>query len=82
MERKVQPVYPAQAMSLHLQGSVVLQATIAEDGTVQDLRVIHGHPTLATAAMDAVQQWRYRPYLLNGAPTRMLTQITVTFEIK
>lgn len=82
LERKVQPVYPAQAMSLHLQGSVVLQATIAEDGTVQDLRVIHGHPTLAKAAMDAVQQWRYRPYLLNGEPTRMLTQITVKFEIK
>jgi TonB family protein len=82
LERKVQPVYPSQAMSLHLQGSVVLQATIAEDGSVQDLRVIHGHPTLAKAAMDAVQQWRYRPYLLNGEPTRMLTQITVTFEIK
>ena len=66
---------------MRLEGAVVLQAVIAEDGKVKDLKVISGHPTLAQAAMDAVRQWRYRPYQLNGKPVAMQTQITINFKL-
>jgi TonB family protein len=78
---KVQPVYPTQGLPMRLEGAVVLQAVIAEDGKVKDLKVISGHPTLAQAAMDAVRQWRYRPYQLNGKPVAMQTQITINFKL-
>src|SRR5207237_6508963 len=57
--RKVQPVYPAQAIAQHLEGSVVLQATVAADGKVQEVTVLRGDPLLARAATDAVRQWQY-----------------------
>jgi TonB family protein len=79
--RQVRPVYPPQALRLHLSGSVVLQTTIAEDGTIRDLRVVSGYPLLARAAVDAVHQWRYRPYLLNGKPTSLQTNITINFKL-
>jgi len=60
---------------------VVLQAVIGKDGTVRDLRVLSGHPLLAPPAMEAVKQWRYRPYLLNNEPVEVDTQINVNFTL-
>ena len=77
---RVEPVYPHAATVIHLQGVVKLHALIAKDGTVQSLNVISGHPLLAAAALDAVRQWRYRPYILNGEPVEVETFITVTFK--
>jgi TonB family protein len=81
LERKVQPIYPAEARSMRLQGPVVLQAVIDEVGKVRNLRTVSGDSVLARAAMDAVRQWRYRPYRLNGQPVKMPTQITVNFTL-
>lgn len=77
---RVEPVYPRTASLIHLQGVVQLHALIAKDGTIQSLTVISGHPLLAAAALDAVRQWRYRPYLLNNEPVEVETFITVTFK--
>ena len=79
--RKVAPVYPPNAVPMRLEGSVVLRAMITEQGKVRDVSVVSGHPMLVRAAIDAVQQWRYRPYLLNGKPVQMPTQITVNFKL-
>jgi TonB family protein len=76
---RVQPRYPEAARESRLQGRVVLQATITEEGTVRDLKVVSGPPVLARAAKDAVTQWRYRPYRLNGKPVSMLTEIKLDF---
>jgi TonB family protein len=78
---KVQPLYPPQARLLRLAGKVVLQTTIAEDGTVSDLKVISGHPILAQAAIAAVSHWRYRPFLLNGKPIPKQVDISVEFKL-
>jgi protein TonB len=79
--RKVTPTYPKIAIMAHQQGTVVLQAEIGRDGTIQNLRVISGPPLLVGAAIDAVRQWHYRPYLLNGEPVEVETQITVYFTL-
>jgi periplasmic protein TonB len=79
--RKVQPVYPALARSARIQGVVVLEATISKQGTIENLRLLSGHPMLAPSAIDAVRQWRYRPYILNGEPVEVETQITVNFSL-
>jgi protein TonB len=81
LERKVQPIYPAEARSARLQGPVVLQVVIDEVGEVRDLRTVSGDAVLARAAIDAVRQWRYQPYLLNGQPVKMPIQITVNFTL-
>ena len=73
---RVDPVYP----DTDAEGSVVLHAIIAPDGTVQQLAVISGPPPLQQAAVDAVRQWVYKPYLLNGEPTAVDTTITVNFK--
>jgi TonB family protein len=73
---KVPPVYPADAK---IQGSVVMNVIIGKDGNVQSERIVSGHPLLLPAAMDAVKQWKFRPYLLNGNPVEVDTQITVNF---
>lgn len=78
---KVQPSYPPLARQARIQGSVVLQAVISRDGTIQNLRLVSGHPMLAPAAIDAVKQWRYKPYILNGEPVEVETQITVNFTL-
>ncbi len=78
---QVKPVYPSLAMQARIQGIVVLQAVIAKDGTVQDLRVVSGHPLLVPAAMEAVKLWRYKPYLLNDQPVEVDTQINVNFTL-
>jgi TonB family protein len=78
---KVPPVYPEEARAARVQGTVVLAAVIAKDGHVSDLRVISGDPLLEGAAVDAVRQWKYRPYLINGKPVEFDTQITVNFTL-
>src|SRR5271165_4200238 len=78
---QVKPAYPTLAVQARIQGTVVLQAVIAKDGTVQDLRVVSRHPLLVQAAMDAVKLWRYKPYLLNDQPVEVDTQINVNFTL-
>jgi protein TonB len=77
--RRVQPVYPSLARSARIQGSVVLFAVISKAGAIDNLRVLSGHPLLVAAAIDAVRQWRYRPYILNSEPIEVETQIRVNF---
>jgi periplasmic protein TonB len=79
--RRIQPAYPPLARQARIQGQVVLQAEISKDGTIQNLRLISGHPMLAPAAIEAVKQWRYKPYFLNGEPVEVETQITVNFSL-
>lgn len=78
---KVEPQYPQMAKIAHVQGYVVLQSLISKQGTVENLRAISGHPILLQAAMDAVRQWRYRPYILNGQPVEVESTITVRFHM-
>ena len=77
----VRPAYPRLAQAARIQGAVILLATISREGRVENIRVVNGHPMLVGAAIDAVRQWRYRPYLLNGKPIEVETQITVNFMI-
>jgi periplasmic protein TonB len=78
---KVQPVYPSIARTAGIEGQVVLEAVISREGTIENLHVVAGHPMLVRAAIDAVSQWRYRPYLLNNEPVEVETQITVNFML-
>jgi protein TonB len=78
---RVQPAYPPLARSARIQGTVVLAAVISKAGVIQDLRVISGHPMLVKAALDAVSEWRYRPYILNNEPVEVETQIMVNFTL-
>lgn len=78
---QVKPAYPPIAITAHVQGEVILQAVIGKDGTIQNLHVISGHPMLIKSAVDAVQQWRYRPYMLNGEPVEVETQVRVNFTM-
>ena len=78
---RVNPTYPPEAKAKKISGTVVLSAKIGSDGTVQDLSVISGPPALGEAALDAVKQWTYRPYLLNGNPVEVSTVITVNFSL-
>ncbi len=79
--RQVQPIYPPQARSARLQGTVVLQVVIDEVGEVRNLKTVSGDAVFAQAAIDAVRQWRYQPYRLNGQPIKMSTHITVIFTL-
>ncbi len=78
---KVLPVYPAPARAMRIAGRVELQATISRDGTIDHLRVVDGPVLLQAAALEAVRQWRYRPYLLNGEPVEVETTINVDFKL-
>jgi protein TonB len=78
---QVKPPYPPMAKMARVQGAVVLQALISKSGNIENLRVVSGHPMLVQAALDAVRQWRYRPYLLNGEPVEVETQITLNFSL-
>ena len=78
---KTEPSYPALARSARIQGNVVLRAIIDKAGNIQDLQLVSGHPMLVPAAIEAVKQWRYRPYLLNGQPVEVDTTITVIFTL-
>ena len=79
--KRVNPTYPPLARTARVQGSVVLAAVIGKDGTIQNLHVLSGHPLLTQAALDAVKQWRYKPYILNGEPVEVDTQVTVNFTL-
>jgi len=78
---KVTPNYPPLAKQARIQGSVVLQATIGKDGSIQNLHVLSGHPMLTQSAIDAVKQWKYKPYLLNGDAVEVETTVQVNFTL-
>jgi protein TonB len=78
---RVQPQYPPLARQARIQGIVVLRAMISREGKIENLQVITGHPLLVKSAMDAVLQWRYRPYYLNNEPVEVETQVTVNFTL-
>jgi len=75
------PVYPPIAKAARVSGTVVLQATISKTGTIEGLRVVSGNAMLQQAALDAVRQWRYKPYLLNGEPVEVDTTVNVVFNL-
>jgi periplasmic protein TonB len=79
---RVVPEYPAVPRAAHIGGTVVLQATISKSGTIENLRVASGPELLRQAAVDAVKQWRYRPYLLNGEPVEVETTVNVEFRLQ
>jgi TonB family protein len=79
--QKIMPAYPLLALQKNIQGTVVLQATIGKDGSVQNVHLISVHPILATAVMDAVKQWRYKPVYRDGEPVEVQRRFTVDFVI-
>ena len=79
--KKVQPNYPPLARQARIQGQVVLHAEISKEGTITNLQLISGHAMLAPAAIEAVKQWRYKPYLLNGEPVAVETEVIVNFSL-
>jgi TonB family protein len=78
---RVAPVYPAQARLLRLEGTVILSATVMENGTVRDVKVVEGSPDLAPAAVDAVKRWRYKPFELDGKPVKNEIGINIEFKL-
>ena len=79
--KKVNPVYPPSALRMRTEGSVQLMATISKSGNISAVKILSGDSQLAHAAADAVKQWKYKPYLLNGSPVEIQTQITVNFKL-
>lgn len=80
--RKVNPTYPREAREQGIQGTVLLQVKINKEGNVYNIELISGDPILAPAAFKAVQQWKYKPYLLNGIPTEVSTQVQINFTLR
>jgi TonB family protein len=78
---KIAPVYPALAKQTRIQGAVILQVQISKSGDVEKVELFSGHPMLASAAIDAVKQWKYKPYLMNGEPIDFETKVTVNFTL-
>jgi protein TonB len=81
LEHKVEPIYPPQARMARVDGAVTLRATVGTDGKVQEVQIISGNPLLVQAAVNAVRQWRYKPYQLNNRPVVVQTDIVVTFRL-
>jgi protein TonB len=79
--KKVQPPYPPNAMTMHIEGPVQLLATISKTGDITAVKILSGEPQLARAAANAVKQWKYKPYLLNGSPVEIQTQVTINFKL-
>jgi protein TonB len=79
---QVVPPYPPLARSTRIQGHVILSAVISKEGTIEELKLISGHPLLAPAAMAAVKQWRYQPLLLNGEAVEVDTTIDFNFTLQ
>lgn len=79
--KRVQPVYPQQALQMRIEGTVMLDANITKDGRIANVKVMKGEGILAKAAVDAVKQWQYNPYFLNGEPVEIQTQISITFKL-
>ena len=79
---RMEPVYPPLAKAARVQGEVVLSAVIDVNGQITNLQLVSGHPMLVPSALAAVKEWRYKPYLLNGAPVEVETTITVIFSLR
>ncbi len=79
--RNVLPVYPELARRAGIQGVVRLSIVVGYQGLVSDIKVISGHPLLIPAALDAVQQWEYRPAILNGQPVQVETEVSIPFKL-
>jgi TonB family protein len=79
--KKIAPSYPQNALRMHIEGKVELLATISKEGNITHVKVLSGDSQLARAANDAVKQWKYKPYLLNGEPVEIQTQVTVNFKL-
>ena len=79
--KKIAPVYPPSALQLQKQGTVELLATVSKEGAITKVKVVSGDSMLARAAVDAVRQWKYRPFLLNAEPVQIETQITINFRL-
>ena len=79
--RRVEPDYPEEARAQGIQGPVVLDVRIGQDGSTQEVKVASGNPLLAEAAMAAVKQWRFKPHLVDGRPVQMQTRITLNFKL-
>jgi periplasmic protein TonB len=79
--KQVPPSYPRNAIQMHVEGAVQLLATVSKNGDISDVKVLSGDKELGRAAVDAVKQWKYKPYLLNGEPVDIQTQITVNFKL-
>jgi TonB family protein len=79
--KKIAPSYPQNALRMHIEGKVELLATISKEGNITHIKVLSGDSQLARAANDAVKQWKYKPYLLNGEPVEIQTQVTVNFKL-
>jgi TonB family protein len=81
LESRVNPIYPPDAKEQHIQGVVLLQVVIDKEGNVSSVSLISGDPLLAPAAIEAVKQWKYKPYRLNGNPVEVQTQIQTNFKL-
>ena len=79
--KRVEPKYPPLAQAMHVQGAVILDATISREGNIANLKLVKGDQVLSRAAIDAVRQWRYKPYYLDGKPVEVQTQITINFKL-
>jgi TonB family protein len=79
--KKVQPIYPRNALSMRIEGSVELMATISKDGNITHVKGLSGDSQLTKAATDAVKLWKFKPYLLNGEPVEIQTQVTINFKL-
>jgi protein TonB len=79
--KEVVPAYPPLARQARVHGTVVFEVVISKDGAVDELHTVSGHPLLIPAAVDAVKQWRYKPYVVNGEAVPVKTQIAVVFTM-
>jgi TonB family protein len=80
--RQVQPIYPEIAKAAGVEGVVQLMVVIGKDGLVQSAQVLAGPALLSEAALKAVSQWAYKPFLLNGEPMAVTTEVNVTFSLR
>ena len=79
---RVDPVYPGVAVSANIEGTVILEAIVDEEGRVESVRVLRSLTVLDKPAIDAVKQWRYSPFLLNGKPEKFILTVAVTFRLE
>jgi protein TonB len=79
--KKVQPAYPSNALRMRVEGPVKLMATVGKTGSVTEVKVVSGDQLLTQSAVDAVKQWKYKPYLLNGDPVEIQTEISINFKL-
>ena len=79
--KKVQPAYPRNAILMRVEGAVELMATISRTGDITHIKIVSGDSQLTRAAAEAVKQWKYKPYLLNGEPVEIQTQVTINFKL-